>query len=117
VNAVLEGSDGLLDSVQRRNMETIDHNDKPPGSPLTNPQTWKRGLVMLAFMVAFGIGQSILFLVTAIQFVWLLFKQEPNRPLVEFGKSLAVWLYDAAGFLVCATEQKPFPCQGWPRAE
>jgi hypothetical protein len=69
-------------------------------------------LVMLAFMVAFGIGQSNLFLVTAIEFVWLRFKQEPNRPLVEFGKSLAVWLHEAAGFLVSPQSRSRFRGRG-----
>lgn len=96
-------------------MEILENNTKPSGSPLTNPETWKRGLVMFVFMVAFGIGQSVLFLVTVVQFVWLLFKQEPNRPLAEFGKTLAVWLSEAASFLACATEEKPFPWKTWPR--
>jgi hypothetical protein len=96
-------------------METVDNNEKPSSSPFTNPETWTRGLVMLLFMAAFGIGQSLLFLMTLVQFVWLLFKQEPNRPLAEFGKSLATWLSEAAGFLTCATDEKPFPWKGWPR--
>jgi hypothetical protein len=52
-----------------------------------------------------------------VQFVWLLFKQEHNRPLAEFGKSLAAWLSEVATFLVCATDEKPFPWKGWPRVE
>ena len=98
-------------------METIDNNEKPSGSSFTNPETWKRGVFMLVFMVAFGISQSLLFLMTLVQFVWLLFKQEHNRPLAEFGKSLAAWLSEAAAFLVCATDEKPFPWKGWPRVE
>ena len=98
-------------------METIENNAKPSGSPLSNPETWKRGLVMLMFMVGFGIGQSILFLMSLVQFVWLLAKQEPNRPLAEFGQSLALWLSETARFLTCATEEKPFPWKAWPRAD
>lgn len=97
-------------------MENVDGNERPSGSPFTNPETWKRGLVMFLFMVAFGIAQSLLFLMTLVQFVWLLFKQEPNRPLAEFGRSLAAWLSEAAGFLTCATDEKPFPWKGWPRS-
>jgi hypothetical protein len=96
-------------------MEPSDDNERPSGSPFTNQETWKRGLAMFLFVVAFGIGQSLLFLMTLVQFIWLLFKQEPNQPLAEFGKSLAAWLSEAAGFLTCATNEKPFPWKGWPR--
>lgn len=95
-------------------MEVVDNSEKPSGSPFTNPNTWKRGLVTLVFLVAFGIGQSLLFFMTLAQFVWLLFKQEPNRPIAEFGQSLGVWLSEVAAFLVCATNEKPFPWKGWP---
>ncbi len=98
-------------------METLENNTKPSGSSLSNPKTWKRGLVMLVFMVAFGIGQSILVLVSLVQFVWLLAKQEPNRLLAEFGQSLALWLSETARFLTCATEDKPFPWKAWPRVD
>jgi hypothetical protein len=100
-------------------METLENDNSATqsSSPLSNPETWKRGLAMLVFMVALGIGQSILFLVSLVQFVWLLFKQVPNRPLAEFGRSLASWLSETARFLTCATEEKPFPFQAWPRGD
>lgn len=97
-------------------MESSEVSTTPPSSPLRNPETWKRGLVMLVFMFAFGIGQSILFLLALVQFVWLLFKQEHNRPLADFGNTLAIWLSEVASFLACATEEKPFPWRAWPRA-
>ena len=96
-------------------METLENNTKLSGSSLSNSNTWKRGLVMLVFMVAFGIGQSILFLMSLTQFVWLLAKQEPNRPLADFGQLLALWLSETATFLTCATDDKPFPWKAWPR--
>jgi len=98
-------------------METIENSTKPSGSPFKNPETWKRGLFMLVFMFVFGVGQSILFLVSFVQFIWLLFKQAPNQPLANFGQSLALWLSDTARFLTCATEEKPFPWKAWPCVE
>ncbi len=80
-------------------------------------EAWKRGLFMLAFIVAFGIGEAILVLITIVQFFWLLFTREPSQSLVNFGKSLAIWLADVAAFQSCATEQKPFPWNEWPRAD
>lgn len=78
---------------------------------------WKRGLFMLLFIIAFGIAEAILGLIAVVQFLWLLFTREPNQSLVSFGKSLAFWLADVAAFQSCATEQKPFPWDEWPREE
>lgn len=78
---------------------------------------WKRGLLMLLFAVAFGIGQALLNLSAIVQFLWLLFVGEPNRFLVGFGRSLAIWLADAARFLSCASEDMPFPWKSRPEDE
>ena len=77
---------------------------------------WKRGLFMLLFAIAFGIGQAVLNAITIVQFLWLLFTREPNSPLVRFGNSLSMWLGDIARFQTCATDEKPFPWRPWPKA-
>ena len=69
---------------------------------------------MLLFAVAFGIGQALLNLVTIVQFLWLLLAGEPNRFLVGFGRSLAVWFAEAACFMSCASDEMPFPWKTWP---
>jgi hypothetical protein len=78
---------------------------------------WKRGLFTLAFMVLYSVGQSLLFLTAVIQFIWLLVAGAPNALLSRFGNALAIWLAEAARFLTCASESKPFPWQEWPRGE
>jgi hypothetical protein len=56
--------------------------------------------------------------VTAIaQFLWLLFAGEANSQVAQFGNSLARWLADAARYLACASEAKPFPWAPWPPAQ
>ena len=87
-----------------------------PKSGATSTETWKRGAFMFAFMFLFGMGQSLLYMTAVIQFFWLLFANEPNGLLLRFGTSLALWLADAARFLSCASETKPFPFTDWPRA-
>ena len=82
-----------------------------------SPDVWKRGLFMLLFAMAFGIGQLLLNLIAVVQFLWLLFVGEPNRGLLRFGGSLAIWQGDAARFMTCASEEKPFPWRDWPDAE
>ena len=97
-------------------METIDSHPQEPATNVRKSDVWKRGLIMLVFMFLFGVGQSILYLIAVIQFLWLLFANEPNRFLVDFGKSLALWLADTARFLCCATNERPFPWNSWPTA-
>jgi len=75
---------------------------------------WKRGLFMLLFAIAFGIGQIVLNAIAVVQFLWLLFTREPNRRLSQFGLSLSKWLAEVAQFQCCATEEKPFPWRDWP---
>jgi hypothetical protein len=77
---------------------------------------WKRGLFMLLFAVAFAIAQTLLNLLAIVQFLWLLFANEPNQFLLRFGRSLSVWFADAARFLSCTTDEMPFPWKSWPDA-
>ena len=88
-----------------------------PDSGSARAEVWKRGLFMLVFMILFSIGQSLLQLLTVVQFLWLLFSQQPNLLLVDFGRSLADWLARVGRFQCCDTEEKPFPWREWPRAE
>jgi hypothetical protein len=98
-------------------METIDSHIENSAAAPAKSETWKRGLIMLAFIFAFGAGQSILYLIAVAQFLWLLIAKEPNKLLVEFGQSLAVWLAQIAKFLSCATDEKPFPWAAWPTTD
>ena len=77
---------------------------------------WKRGLLMLLFVIAFGLAQMLLNALAIVQFVWLLVKREPNQPVAGFGMSLSKWLADVAQFLTCATDERPFPWRPWPQA-
>ena len=92
-------------------MEAEEHEDGQK-----TRDVWKRGLFMLLFMVAFGVGQVLLNLLALLQFLWLLFAKESNQFLLRFGKSLSSWFSDAARFLSCATDEKPFPWKDWPDA-
>ena len=88
--------------------------DVEPAEASDRKETWKRGLFMLLCVFAFGVGQTLLILLAIVQFMWLLFSKVPNPNLVRFGKSLSVWLAEAARFLSCDTNQKPFPWSSWP---
>ena len=51
------------------------------------------------------------------QFLWLLFAGEANSQIAQFGNSLSRWLADAARYLSCASDMKPFPWAPWPPAQ
>lgn len=98
-------------------MEPVDKNTEQPVIAAGRSDTWTRGLVMLVLILAFGVGQSLLYLTALMQFFWLLLAKEPNKLLMGFGKSLALWLAETARFLCCAKEEKPFPWTAWPSSD
>ena len=75
---------------------------------------WLRGLIMLVFIVLFGVGQWLVNLMAVIQFLWMLFTNHPNPHLVGLGRSLAKWLEQVARFQACDSEDRPFPWAAWP---
>jgi hypothetical protein len=98
-------------------MEPTEKPAAPQGPQPDRTAVWWRGLYMLVLMLAFGFSQSLLAVTAIAQFFWLLFNQEPNRLLVQFGKSLSAWMAQTARFLTCASEDKPFPWSVWPPAD
>jgi hypothetical protein len=75
---------------------------------------WARGLCMLLFVIVFCIFQTFLTLTAVVQFLWVLFTQEPNHILGRFGSSMSIWFGDVTRFLTCVSEDKPFPWGPWP---
>ncbi|MBD3678127.1 MAG: DUF4389 domain-containing protein [Rhodobacteraceae bacterium] len=68
-----------------------------------------RGLAMLVFAVLFAIAETVLFVLTVLQFGWMLFAREKNKAISDFGEKLAPWLAAVAKFQTGSTEKKPFP--------
>lgn len=78
---------------------------------------WMRGLFMLLLLLAFGVGQGLLWLLAIVQFLWLIFAGEPNAFLARFGQSLSLWLAETGRYVSCASDVKPFPWAPWPSAQ
>lgn len=91
-------------------------NTEPRKSSISDPAIWMRGLYMLLLVLAFGVAQTLLCVTAIAQFLWLLFAGEANGQLTQFGGSLSRWLGDAARYLTCASDVKPFPWAAWPPA-
>lgn len=75
---------------------------------------WMRGLFMVILMVLFNVAQTLLVVVTIIQFFWILFNGSPHQAIRNFGVSLGKWASQTANFQSGASEEKPFPWATWP---
>lgn len=91
--------------------QTIDHQRDRAGKSV-----WRRGLIMLFFVIAFAIAETVLAVLTLLQFVWLLTSGTPNPFIRDFGLSISKWVRDVVRYQVCATDEKPFPWTRWPNA-
>lgn len=74
---------------------------------------WLRGLMMLIFAILMGLAQTVLQVLTLLQFVLMLLnKGKPNAQIAAFGKSLGPWLAKTAAFLTAQSDAKPWPFEG-----
>ncbi len=78
---------------------------------------WLRLIPMIILAISMWLALHVLFLVAAIQFIWVAINDEANENLSRFGDSLSKWMRDTAAFLSYKTEDKPFPWKGWPEGE
>ncbi|MCB1357527.1 MAG: DUF4389 domain-containing protein [Maritimibacter sp.] len=98
------------DEDDSRDPGTWEIEDEPE-----NP--WMRGLYMVIFAVLFELGKLLLLAGVVIQFLFLLFAKEKNRPIADFGKDLGDWFARVARFQAGTTEEKPFPFARWGESE
>ena len=79
--------------------------------PESEPDNMLMRLVyMILIAILISLAQTILGVVTLIQFViMLLNNRQPNENLAEFGTSLGIWITKAARFQTAASEVKPWP--------
>jgi len=86
-------------------------------APVNKRNIWIRGLFMLLMALAFHVCETVLGIVTVIQFVIVLLNDTPNVRLVSFGRSMGSYLRQIVNFLTFVTEEMPFPFSEWPAAE
>jgi hypothetical protein len=71
---------------------------------------WMRLLWMILIAMMLSISQSVLGVITILQFIIMLFsKREPNEVLADFGTTLGVWMAKAVRYQTAASEVKPWP--------
>lgn len=82
-----------------------------------NEHIVKRGLLMLLFAILFGIAESLLVVMTLIQFFWTAISGRPNVALVDFGAAMSDWLREVARYQTMKSDDRPFPWGPWPKGE
>ena len=69
-----------------------------------------RLLYMLIIALMLSVAQTVLTVLTVIQFIIMLVNnREPNERLADFGTDLGIWIAKAARFQTAASEVKPWP--------
>ena len=92
-----------------------DDKDQADLAQSSASNVWKRGAIMLLFLVCFSVAHWVLYVLTVVQFLWMLIGGERNAFLASFGRSLGLWLAETAWFLSGDTEERPFPWRPWPQ--
>mmetsp|Transcript_28482 Transcript_28482/g.53395 ORF Transcript_28482/g.53395 Transcript_28482/m.53395 type:complete len:112 (-) Transcript_28482:8166-8501(-) len=78
--------------------------------PETPDNMLMRLVYMLLIAVMISLAQTVLGVVTVIQFVIMLISnKEPNERLAEFGTDLGIWIAKAARYQTAASNVKPWP--------
>lgn len=78
--------------------------------PSTKETLVMRLIFMLIIWFMLSIAQTILSVLTVVQFILMaLSKGEPNPRLADFGTDLGIWIAKAARFQTAASEVKPWP--------
>jgi len=75
---------------------------------------WVRALYMLIFALAFGISESILYLLAIVSLIYRAINGKNHQTMVGFGHSLAQYIHQLADYMTFNTEQTPFPFGDWP---
>lgn len=74
----------------------------------------QRLIFTLIIWVMLSLAQSVLTLLTAVQFILTLVNgNQPNHRLAEFGIDLGTWIAKAARYQTMASEEKPWPWTPW----
>lgn len=69
----------------------------------------ERVIYMFVFLFLFAIAETLLWVLTIAQMLWMIVYGQPNDHVAEFGARLGVWLKRVALYQSGTTDEKPFP--------
>lgn len=73
-----------------------------------------RGLTSILFMILFSFANSLLGILTVVQWFWMLLSGDRNVALMDFGAAIGRWMAQVADFQAARTDERPFPWSPWP---
>ena len=79
--------------------------------------TWKRLFFMGVFSIIVSLVRVLLWVVILLQIATALLTGKPNPNILNFGKSLSVYLYQILLFLTFNEDSLPFPFSDWNLTE
>ena len=87
----------------------------PVKENLKKRSTWLRLFFMFVMILLFTVSRVVVNVVVLLQFFWVLFTAETNKPLEKLGQSLATYAHQTIRYLTFNTEERPFPFDlDWP---
>jgi hypothetical protein len=84
---------------------------------LTSVDKWLRLLFMVIYLVVNYAGQFIIWILAAVQFVFMLLTGSANQNLLSFTRGLNAFCYHILRYATYNTHDKPFPFSSWPKGE
>ncbi len=81
---------------------------------LMRRSVWIRALLMALYAIAYVIAELLVWVVTIIQFLFVLVAGRANEQLLRFGNNLSAYVYQILRFLTFNSEAQPFPFSDWP---
>ena len=75
----------------------------------------KRAFITIVLIIGFGIAESTLWLFALLQFIFFLFKGEPNRFISQTAFSVSLWVGSIIKFVMFSSNAAPFPFNPWPK--
>lgn len=75
---------------------------------------FQRILFMLLFIVLYSIAEFFIYVVAAVQLLWVIFTGSPNLHLLNLGQGLSLWACEVFQFLTFNREALPYPFNPWP---
>ncbi|MEY4767922.1 MAG: hypothetical protein RL637_561 [Pseudomonadota bacterium] len=86
-------------------------------SHFKQPNTWKRILFMLIFVLIVSIVRVLLWAIIALQITTTLFTGRVNQHILGLSRQLCLYLYHITLFLTFNTHLPPFPFSDWQLSE
>ncbi|WP_075184761.1 DUF4389 domain-containing protein [Teredinibacter haidensis] len=95
--------------------QTIDHDQFRHN--VKNHSHWLRLIFMLLFAMLLHVAGAIMWIICALQFLFVLGTGRDNSNLRSLGSSLSAFIHQGLNFVSYNTEEKPFPFNSWPAPE